>query len=192
MSSEKKPSLSEQKFIDNSFWQTIKENGITVAIAIMISFSIRVAIAEPRYIPSESMFPTLEIGDRVIVEKVSYHFGEIHRGDIIVFHSPSQLQELGYEANQAFIKRAIASSGETVAVSDGIVYINDRPLAENYLAQPPQYDLLPVTIPEGQLFVMGDNRNNSNDSHIWGFLPQNKVIGHAIFRFWPLSRIGKV
>ena len=192
MSSEKKPSLSEQKSLDNSFWQTIKENGITVAIALIISFSIRVAIAEPRYIPSESMFPTLEIGDRVIVEKVSYHFGEIHRGDIIVFQSPSQLQELGYEANQAFIKRAIASGGETVAVTNGTVYVNDRPLAENYLAQPPQYDLLPVTIPEGQLFVMGDNRNNSNDSHIWGFLPQNKVIGHAIFRFWPLSRIGKV
>lgn len=192
MSSEKKPSLSEQKFIDNSIRQTIKENGITIAIALIISFLIRVAIAEPRYIPSESMFPTLEIGDRVIVEKVSYRFSQIHRGDIIVFQSPQQLQELGYEANQAFIKRAIGKSGETVAVTNGIVYVNNRPLAENYIAQPPQYELLPVTIPEGQLFVMGDNRNNSNDSHIWGFLPQNKVIGHAVFRFWPLSRIGKV
>ena len=193
MSSEKKPSLSEPEIIDrSSFWQTIKENGLTVAIAIIISFSIRVAIAEPRYIPSESMFPTLEIGDRVIVEKVSYRFADIHRGDIIVFQSPPQLQELGYEANQAFIKRAIAFGGETVAVNNGVVYINKRPLAENYIAQLPEYELLPVTIPEGRLFVMGDNRNNSNDSHIWGFLPRNRVIGHAIFRFWPLSRIGKV
>ena len=192
MSSEKKPSSSKQKFVDNSFRQTVKENGITIAIALIVSFLIRVAIAEPRYIPSESMFPTLEIGDRVIVEKVSYRFSDIHHGDIIVFRSPPQLQELGYEANQAFIKRAIAYGGDTVAVTNGTVYVNDRPLAENYIAQLPQYDLLPVTIPEGQLFVMGDNRNNSNDSHIWGFLPQNKVIGHAVFRFWPLSRIGKV
>lgn len=191
MSSEKK-SPSSKQFVDNSFRQTVKENSITIAIALIVSFLIRVAIAEPRYIPSESMFPTLEIGDRVIVEKVSYRFSDIHRGDIIVFRSPPQLQEFGYEANQAFIKRAIASSGETVAVTNGIVYVNERPLRENYIAQLPQYNLLPVTIPEGQLFVMGDNRNNSNDSHIWGFLPQNKVIGHAVFRFWPLSRIGKV
>ena len=191
MSSEKK-SPSSKQFIDNSFRQTVKENSITIAIALIVSFLIRVAIAEPRYIPSESMFPTLEIGDRVIVEKVSYRFGDIHRGDIIVFRSPPQLQEFGYEANQAFIKRAIAYGGETVAVTNGIVYVNERPLTENYIAQLPQYDLLPVTIPEGQLFVMGDNRNNSNDSHIWGFLPQNKVIGHAVFRFWPLSRIGRV
>lgn len=193
MSPEKEQISSEQKSKSNiSLWQTIKNNATTVAIALMISLIIRVFIAEPRYIPSESMFPTLEIGDRLIVEKVSYRFGDVHRRDIVVFQPPPQLQRQGYRANQAFIKRAIASAGETVAVKNGIVYVNNQPLEENYIAQLPQYDLMPVTVPEGKLFVMGDNRNNSNDSHIWGFLPQNKIIGHAVFRFWPFSRIGKV
>jgi signal peptidase I len=177
---------------NSSFWQIIKDNSTTIAIALLISFLIRVFIAEPRYIPSESMFPTLEIGDRLVVEKVSYRFGEIHHGDIVVFQPPPQLQRQGYQTNQAFIKRAIATSGDRVEVHNGLVYLNDRPLTENYIAQPPQYDLMPITVPEGTLFVMGDNRNNSNDSHIWGFLPQNNLIGHAVFRFWPLSRFGKV
>lgn len=176
----------------NSLWQTIKSNGTTVAIALLISLLIRLFIAEPRYIPSESMFPTLEIGDRLIVEKVSYRFGEIHHGDIVVFQPPPQLQRQGYQMNQAFIKRAIGLTGDTIEVADGVVYVNNQPLRENYIAQPPQYNLMPVTVPEGTVFVMGDNRNNSNDSHIWGFLPQNNILGHAVFRFWPLSRFGKV
>lgn len=176
----------------NSLWQTIKSNGTTVAIALLISLLIRLFIAEPRYIPSESMFPTLEVGDRLIVEKVSYRFGEIHHGDIVVFQPPPQLQRQGYQTNQAFIKRAIGLTGDTVEVADGVVYVNNQPLRENYIAQPPQYNLMPVTVPKGTVFVMGDNRNNSNDSHIWGFLPQNNILGHAVFRFWPLSRFGKV
>jgi signal peptidase I len=175
-----------------SLWQTIKSNGITIAIALLISLLIRVFIAEPRYIPSESMFPTLEIGDRLVVEKVSYRFDEVHRGDIVVFQPPPQLQMRGYEANQAFIKRAIGLPKDTVEVKNGVVYVNNQPLTENYIAQPPQYNLMPVIVPEGALFVMGDNRNNSNDSHVWGFLPQNNILGHAVFRFWPPSRIGKV
>ena len=194
MSPKKAQINSQQKSDSNNhrLWHTIKDNVSTIAIALLISLVIRVFIAEPRYIPSESMFPTLEIGDRLIVEKVSYRFNDIHHGDIVVFQPPPQLQKQGYELNQAFIKRAIATEGETVAVTDGKVYVNNKPLTENYIAQLPQYNLMPVTVPEGKLFVMGDNRNNSNDSHIWGFLPQNNIIGHAVFRFWPLSRIGHV
>lgn len=193
MSSEKKPDSSKQKSDDNSsLWQTIKENGTTIAIALLISFIIRVFIAEPRFIPSESMYPTLEIGDRLIVEKVSYRFDEVHRGDIVVFQPPPQLQRLGYESNQAFIKRAIALTGDTIAVTDGVVFVNNQPLKENYIAQPPYYNLIPITVPQNALFVMGDNRNNSNDSHVWGFLPEDNIIGHAVFRFWPFSRVGKV
>ena len=175
-----------------SIWHNIKENTLTMGIAIVIALVIRIFIAEPRYIPSESMYPTLFIGDRLVIEKVSYNFNSVQRGDIIVFQPPPQLQVQGYEPNQAFIKRAIATAGETVKVEDGIVYVNDRPLTENYIAQLPNYNLIPVTVPEGKLFVMGDNRNNSNDSHIWGFLPENNIIGRAVFRFWPLNRIGSV
>jgi signal peptidase I len=197
MSESKKPinlaATSDNTTDDNSsFWQIIKNNSTTIAIALLISFLIRVFIAEPRYIPSESMFPTLEIGDRLVVEKVSYRFGEIHHGDIVVFQPPPQLQRQGYQPNQAFIKRAIAIPGDTVKVNDGLVYVNNQPLTEHYIAQPPQYNMMPITVPEDTLFVMGDNRNNSNDSHIWGFLPQNNLIGHAVFRFWPFSRFGKV
>ena len=173
-------------------WLNFKENGTTVLIALVLAFLIRVFIAEPRYIPSESMFPTLSTGDRLVIEKVGYKFHPPHRGDIVVFQPPTQLRLLGYEPNQAFIKRAIALCGETVAVKDGVVYINDRPLVEDYIAAPPEYNLDPITVPQGQLFVMGDNRNNSNDSHVWGFLPTENIIGHAIFRFWPFDRFGTV
>ena len=173
-------------------WSKIRENSTTVLIALILAFVIRVFIAEPRYIPSESMFPTLEIGDRLVVEKVAYKFHSPHRGDIVVFQPPNKLQRLGYEKDQAFIKRAIAKPGDTIAVNDGVVYVNEQPVSEEYIAAPPEYDLMPITVPEGQLFVMGDNRNNSNDSHIWGFLPIENIIGHAIFRFWPLERIGVV
>ena len=175
-----------------SWKQQVKENLVTIAIALTIALLIRVFVAEPRYIPSGSMLPTLEIGDRLVVEKVSYYFQPVYRGDIIVFQPPKQLQVRGYAINQAFIKRAIAKGGDTVAVKDGIVYVNNVPLKEKYIAQLPQYNMPLVSVPEGYLFVMGDNRNNSNDSHIWGFLPESNIIGHAIFRFWPFDRIGSI
>ncbi len=176
-----------------STWkQQLKENLITIAIALLVALVIRVFIAEPRYIPSESMLPTLKIGDRLVIEKVSYYFQPVHRGDIIVFSPPKQLRIRGYQENQAFIKRTIAKGGDTVAVKEGIVYVNNQPLSEDYIAQLPNYNMPLVTVPPGMLFVMGDNRNNSNDSHIWGFLPEVNIIGHAVCRFWPWSRIGTI
>jgi signal peptidase I len=187
-----KPTSPSKIATQASFWSKIRENTITVVIALILAFLIRVFIAEPRYIPSDSMFPTLLEGDRLVVEKVSYRFHSPVRKDIIVFSPPIQLQMQGYEQNQAFIKRVIATSGQTVAVQNGVVYVDNQPLVENYIAEYPTYNLEPVTVPEGTLFVMGDNRNNSNDSHIWGFLPKEDIIGRAVFRFWPLSRFGKM
>ena len=178
--------------VANGRSQPIWENLQIIAIALVLAFLIRVFIAEPRYIPSDSMLPTLEQGDRLVVEKVSYYLHPPHKGDIVVFSPPPQLQLQGYESNQAFIKRVIGTPGETVAVLDGTVCLNSRPLTESYVLELPHYSLNPVQIPSGQLFVMGDNRNNSNDSHIWGFLPQKNIIGHAVFRFWPLSRFGGI
>jgi signal peptidase I len=173
-------------------WQSVWENLQIVIIALVIAFLIRTFIAEPRYIPSDSMLPTLQEGDRLVVEKVSYHFHPPRRGDIIVFEPPPQLQMQGYEKDQAFIKRVIGQAGETISVDNGTVYINDEPLKENYIFESPNYSLPPLRVPEGYLFVMGDNRNNSNDSHIWGFLPQHNAIGRAIFRFYPFNQIGGV
>jgi signal peptidase I len=138
------------------------------------------------------MLPTLEKGDRLVVDKLSYRFHPPHRGDIVVFHPPSILQTQGYEGDQAFIKRIIGQAGDTISVKQGTVYLNNQPLDEKYTLEPPYYNLSPFKVPEGKLFVMGDNRNNSNDSHVWGFLPQKNLIGHAIFRFWPLSKLGSL
>jgi signal peptidase I len=187
------PKSNSKSAKKSDLWRNFKENSLTVFVALALALVIRLFIAEPRYIPSESMFPTLATGDRLVVEKVGYRFHPPDKGDIIVFQPPEMLRLIGnFDQSQAFIKRAIAQAGDTVAVKNGIVYVNKQPLMEDYIAAPPEYELIPVTVPEGQLFVMGDNRNNSNDSHIWGFLPAENVIGRAVFRFWPLERIGIV
>ncbi|MFQ4140195.1 signal peptidase I [Nodosilinea sp. PGN35] len=177
-------------------WQTLWAgqwgNIRVLAVALAIALTVRVLIAEPRYIPSNSMDPTLHIGDRLLVEKISYRWQPPHRGDIVVFAPPPQLAQLGYEARQAFIKRVIAEPGQTIAVRQGQVIVDGEPLQEPYILEAPAYPLEPVTVPAGQVFVMGDNRNDSNDSHVWGALPQGNIIGRARFRFWPLDRIGPV
>ncbi|MGJ3246972.1 MAG: signal peptidase I [Elainellaceae cyanobacterium] len=174
------------------WWLSQRDNIQLVTIALVLALFIRVFIAEPRYIPSDSMAPTLEVGDRLVVEKVSYYFRPPTAGEIVVFDPPPQLQSQGYSANQAFIKRVIGEPGQVVAVRGGVVFLDGQPVPESYIAEPPHYELLPVKIPDGFFFVMGDNRNNSNDSHLWGFLPRENVIGHAIFRFWPPQRIDPI
>lgn len=174
-----------------TFWQRTRENVQIIAIALALALFIRAFVAEPRYIPSDSMLPTLQVGDRLVVEKISYHFHPPVKGDIVVFDPPQQLQIQGYAKNQAFIKRVIGTPGQTIEIHNGKVYVNNQPLKENYIAEPPNYQMDAVKVPEDQLFVMGDNRNNSNDSHVWGFLPKQNVIGHACYRFWPPHRVGK-
>ena len=173
-------------------WKSGFENLQIVIIALSLAIVIRAVVAEPRYIPSDSMVPTLHVGDRVVVEKISYHLQPPKTGDIVVFAPPEQLQEQGFTQDQAFIKRIIGLPGQTVAVKKGLVYLNDQPLVEKYIAEPPQYQWGPYRVPENEYFVMGDNRNNSNDSSRWGFLPKQNIIGRAVVRFWPLERIGEV
>ncbi|MBD2194428.1 MULTISPECIES: signal peptidase I [Calothrix] len=174
----------------SKIWRSWQENLILMAIALVLAFAIRTFIAEPRYIPSDSMLPTLHTGDRLVVEKISYRFHPPQTGDIVVFQPPEELQRRGYPQDQAFIKRVIGQPGETVSVAGGKVYLDGKALAEDYIAEPANSPYSPHTVPEGEFFVMGDNRNDSNDSRYWGFLPQKYIIGRATFRFWPLNRIG--
>jgi len=174
------------------FWHNQRENFQILAVALVIALFIRLLIAEPRFIPSDSMVPTLQVGDRLVVEKVSYRFHPPKQGDIIVFDPPPSLQDQGFSLNQAFIKRVIGLPGQTIRVQNGHVYVNDEVIREDYILEPLRYQGGPITIPENTLFVLGDNRNNSNDSHVWGFLPQTNIIGRAWFRFWPLERIGQI
>jgi signal peptidase I len=186
------PEITAPTPLLEQWWKKWGENIQILILALGLAFFIRTFVAEPRYIPSESMIPTLEIGDRLIVEKLSYYANLPHRGDIVVFAPPPQLQKQGYQEDQAFIKRVIGLPGDTVSVQNGRVFVNQKLLTEAYIAEPPNYPMSPIVVPPAQLFVMGDNRNNSNDSHIWGFLPKANIVGHACFRFWPLERFGGV
>lgn len=171
-------------------WKSWWENAQILFIALILALLIRTFVAEPRFIPSDSMLPTLQVGDRLVVEKVSYYFHPPQLGDIIVFDPPPQLQIQGYAKDQAFIKRIIGTPGQVVQVQDGKVYVDNQPLAEPYIAEAPYYNWGPQQVPADEFFVMGDNRNNSNDSHIWGFLPRQNIIGRAWLRFWTPKRIG--
>ena len=171
-------------------WTGLTENFKLIAIALLIAAIVRVFIAEPRYIPSPSMLPTLSVGDRLLVDKVSYRIHTPIPGDIVVFEPPPQLQDYGYSASQAFIKRVVGLPGQTVQVSDGTVLVDGKPLSEPYVLELAQYEMPMVQVPPNSLFVMGDNRNDSNDSHVWGYLPINNIIGKAALRFWPLPRLG--
>jgi signal peptidase I len=173
-------------------WKIWLDNFQILFIALVLALLIRVFVAEPRYIPSDSMVPTLEVGDRLVVEKVSYHFHPPQTGDIVVFGPPPPLQAQGFGKDQALIKRLIGKPGETVEIKAGKVFVNNQPLVEPYISAPMDYTWGPARVPAGQYFVLGDNRPYSNDSHRWGFLPSENIIGHAWVRFFPFDRISMV
>lgn len=162
----------------------------TLVSAGILAIGIRACVAEARFIPSESMLPTLEIDDRLIIEKISYRFRKPKRGDVVVFSPTDTLKAQNYK--DAFIKRVIGIPGDVVKVENGNVFVNNQKLTEKYIEEPPDYQYPPVTVPEGQYFVLGDNRNNSLDSHYWGFVPLENLIGRAAVRFWPPDRLGSL
>ncbi|KKI98233.1 signal peptidase I [Prochlorothrix hollandica] len=162
----------------------------TIGLSAILAFGIRTFVAEARYIPSSSMLPTLQINDRLIVDKVTYYLSEPQRGDIVVFNPTDAL--LAQNFRDAFIKRIIGLPGDTVEVYDGQVWVNGQVIAENYIQDQPDYIYGPETVPEGHYLVLGDNRNNSYDGHSWGFVPRDRIIGRATVRFWPLGRMGGI
>jgi signal peptidase I len=176
----KNPNQSPQ---ENPWIEGIK----TIVTAAILAFGIRAFVAEARYIPSSSMEPTLQVNDRLIIEKVSYHFQEPKRGDVVVFNPTKALQEKDFR--DAFIKRVIGLPGESIEVKTGKVYVNGQAIKEKYISEDPNYNYGPITVPKRQYLVLGDNRNNSYDSHYWGHVPKEKIIGKAFVRFWPFNRL---
>ena len=157
--------------------------------------AIRLAIVEPRYIPSLSMFPSLEINDQLAVEKVTKYLHPPGRGDIVVFDPPDLFWQLSGKPpdGEALIKRVVAVEGDVVEVREGgTLYVNGAPRDEPFTAEKAAYVLPPLKVPSGCVFVLGDNRNASFDSHYWGFLPVKNVIGRAVFRYWPLDHFGQL
>ena len=177
----------------NSIIRDLKNLLIWIAIAIIIRWQV----IEPRWIPSGSMLPTLQIQDKILVEKLTPKFISKTnlaklKNNIIVFNVPDQLIKAGYEANTALIKRVIGTPGDKVEIKEGNLYLNDIAQDNSILDKNINYSIGPIIVPEQSLWVMGDNRNNSMDSHIWGFLPYKKIIGKAIFRYWPFNKIGPI
>lgn len=148
----------------------------TLVLAVILFVGINLVSARVR-VDGFSMRPTLEDGEFVLVSKLSYALGDFQRGDIVVFHFPLNPQE-------ELVKRIIGLPGDTISVRDNQVYVNGQQLNETYIAQAPLYSG-EWTVTEGQLFVLGDNRNNSNDSKDWGLLPQENVVGKAVLIYWP-------
>ena len=202
------PAEDDEPAKHHSFW---RELPVLIVVAFVVALLIKTFLLQAFYIPSASMEPTLVEGDRVLVEKLSYRFGGPERGDVVVFEKdmvtgalPVDPQEeersfaegivdsirslFGFPTGteQDFIKRVIAVAGDKVEGRDGRVYVNDEAVDEPYLTEGQQTSPFgPAEIPAGKIFVMGDNRNNSDDSRNFGPVDADTVVGHAFLLIWP-------
>jgi len=172
----------------------VLEWSIVIIAAVLLAFGVRTYVAQMFYIPSGSMLPTLQVGDRIVVDKLAYRFGSVHRGDIVVFARPP-LVDADYTD---LVKRVIGLPGETIGVRNGHVTINGTVLSEPWLPQPEPlsepsalsegFSLThPYTIPPDHYFVMGDNRPDSEDSRYFGPIPGSLIVGKMVLRVWPLD-----
>ena len=167
-------------------WETalrwVLEVVVIVAAAFLLALLIQLFLIKPYAIPSESMEPTLQISDRVLVNRLVYHFREPQRGDVIVFHPP------GSDSPEPFIKRVVAVGGDTVAVHDGKLWVNGEAQTEPYLKDQKILDDYPeVKIAPGFVWAMGDNRNNSGDSRVFGPVSEKLIVGEAFCIYWPIG-----
>jgi len=168
----------------------IREWVVIVAVALVASIVIRSYVFQTFYIPSGSMEPTLMIGDRIVVDKLSVDFGSINRGDIVVFRAPPA-ENCGGEPVTDLVKRVIGVPGDTLSSKGNTILVNGKPLKEAWSHWEPLGPAInPTTVKPGNYFVMGDNHNNSCDSRYWGTVPKSLIIGKAFVRIWPFNRIG--
>ncbi len=157
----------------------------TIVPAIVIALLIHVFLAQATRVYGQSMEPNLHTNQRLVIEKLGYHLHGPRRGDVVVLHDPGGSPEL-------LIKRIIGLPGERVTIADGRVYIDGVPLDEPYLTQPTQGGGRSWVVPPLHVFVMGDNRSASRDSRVFGPVPLDQIVGHAIFRYWPPEQVGAV
>jgi len=184
-----------------------------LAIALIAAFLLKTLVVQAFYVPSPSMVPTLMPNDRILVNRLTYRFGDIHRQDVVVFTGPSEKADRGVvggflhwlvegiglarPASEDFVKRVIGLPGDTVEIdANGTVFVNGSALHEPYLNRPPDTRAFgPITVPAGMLFVLGDNRAQSGDSRFpppsgVGYVPTDRVVGKAFVKVWPPSRVG--
>jgi len=178
-------SSDEDLSVGSLLWHLLREVVETVIPAIVIAIFITLFLAQATQVYGQSMEPNLYAGQRLIVEKISYHLHPPQRGDIVVLRLPEQ-------GRSFLIKRVVGLAGETIEVHDQHVFIDGYPLTECYLDQPLRGSIPPRHIPKGHVFVLGDNRGFSNDSRSFGPVPVSNVIGRAWIRYWPPNRVGLV
>jgi signal peptidase I len=159
-----------------------------VAGALAVALVVKTFLIQAFFIPSLSMYPTLDKGDRVLVNKLSYRLHDVNRGDLVVFERPEGQPESDIKD---LIKRVIALSGETIEAREGVIYIDGEQLDESdYLVEGVTTDNLPrQEIPDGHVFVMGDNRGDSADSRVFGPIDEDTIVGRAFIKVWPLTEI---
>ena len=156
-----------------------------IAGALAVALIVKTFLIQAFFIPSLSMFPTLDEGDRVLVNKLSYKMHDVNRGDLVVFERPKGQPE---SEIKDLIKRVIALPGETIEAREGVVYIDGKELEESYLVDGVSTDNLPrQVIARGHVFVMGDNRGDSADSRVFGAIDEDTIVGRAFVRVWPIG-----
>ena len=153
---------------------------IAIAVAVAVAFLIRAFVFEIIMVDGPSMQPTLHTNERLAVEKVTRYGGLPQRGEIVIVHYPNG-------TNNNYVKRVIGLPGETVEVKNSVVYINGQPLSEDYVSSEAYADMGAVTVPENSVFVMGDNRANSEDSRYVGAIARDQIVGHAMAVIWPIG-----
>ncbi|NJK41463.1 MAG: signal peptidase I [Acaryochloridaceae cyanobacterium SU_2_1] len=206
----KPASLASSKHPAEEAWWL--EAAKTVGLSLLLAFGIRTFVAEARFIPSGSMEPTLQVHDRLIIDKVTFQFRNPERGEIVVFNPTQELRKRKDEQGKplyqdAFIKRVIGVPGDQIALQNGAVFRNGQQIKEGYVedgsptstdtCNEPQQGLQPFLqqpqrVPDDYYLVLGDNRLNSYDGRCWGLVARQDLVGRAIFRFWPLNRLGTI
>jgi signal peptidase I len=168
-------------------WRAVYELLHDLSVAVLFCFFLITFVAQAFRVQGTSMLPVLEDGERIIVNKFIYRFHAITRGDVVVFWWPR-------DPSVSFIKRVVGLPGDSVEVRAGAVYVNGLRLEEDYVEAKFRDDesYTPVDVRKGYYYVLGDHRNSSNDSRSWGEVPEKYIYGRAVFRFWPLSKVGAI